>query len=131
MENYLKIAIDTDKLEEYFITYTQKPYILNNKGKNFFHFEADKPISKPLGSLFVEFINLDFKNNDTFKDFVMKYLFIPLLQELFSNSLPKSVFYEKKYYKEPSDLQANMIFPSTLLFLSLLVLFFLLLVTRS
>lgn len=113
MENYLKIAIDTDKLEEYFITYTQKPYILNNKGKNFFHFEADKPISKPLGSLFVEFINLDFKNNDTFKDFVMKYLFIPLLQELFSNSLPKSVFYEKKYYKEPSDLQLFTVILST------------------
>ena len=113
MENYLKIAIDTDKLEEYFITYTQKPYILNNNGKDFYQFEADKPISKPLGSLFIEFINLDFKNKDTFKNFIMKYLFIPLLQELFSNSLPKSIFYEKKYYKEPSDIQLFTVILST------------------
>lgn len=113
MENYLKIAIDTDKLEEYFITYTQKPYILNHKGKDFYQFEADKPISKPLGSLFIEFINLDFKNKDTFKNFIMKYLFIPLLQELFSNSLPKSIFYEKKYYKEPSDIQLFTVILST------------------
>lgn len=113
MENYLKIAINTDKLEEYFITYTQKPYIINNKGKDFYQFEPDKPISKPLGTLFIEFINLDFNNKETFKDFIMKYLFIPLLQEMFSNSLPKSIFYEKKYYKEPSDLQLFTVILST------------------
>lgn len=113
MENYLKIAIDKDKLEEYFITYTQKPYILNNNGKDFYQFGTDKPTPKTLGSLFIEFINLDFNNKDAFKDFVMKYLFIPLLQKLFSNSLPRSIFYEKKYYIEPSDIQLFTVILST------------------
>ena len=105
MTDPFKMAIDHVNLSEYFLTYTKKPYLQNFEGHNFYHFEPDKPQAKAIGSLFIEFINLDFKNKSSVQDFIFKYLFIPLLLKNNSFLPPKTIFYTLKNIPETPDLK--------------------------
>lgn len=78
-----KIAIDLKSNKEYFVTYNKKLYI--EKEKKFYIFERDKISSKPLGNLFISFLNLDMNNKLEFKNYIFKYLFIPLLLKINPN----------------------------------------------
>lgn len=105
MTDPFKMAIDHVNLLEYFLTYTKKPYLQNFEGHNFYHFEPDKPQAKAIGSLFIEFINLDFKNKSSVQDFIFKYLFIPLLLKHTSFTPPKTIFYTLKNIPETPELK--------------------------
>ena len=81
----LEIAFDLKGFQEYFIKYKKKEYIgelANGKIKTYYIFEKKKPSPENLGTFLLSFLNADFNNKETCKDFIFEYLYVNLLTQI-------------------------------------------------
>lgn len=85
----LQIAFDLKAQSEYFIKYKKKEYTdkllksyrkeTKNKTKKFYIFEKQQPTPENIGTFLLAFLNTDFNDITSCKEFIFEYLYVNLL----------------------------------------------------
>lgn len=96
----LQIAFDLKAQSEYFIKYSKKEYTdkllksyrkkTKNKTKKFYIFEKQQPTPENIGTFLLAFLNTDFNDITSCKEFIFEYLYVNLLVRINNNIYTES-----------------------------------------
>lgn len=97
--NELEIAFDTKEKFEYFIKYLSLEYegeLKKDKTKKYYIFKKQDLVPKKLGTFLLRFLNTDFKYFDSFKTFILEYMFMYLFFKIHNHISVDSIIHDEE-----------------------------------
>ena len=97
--NELEIAFDTKEKFEYFIKYLPLEYegeLTKDKTKKYYIIKKQDLVPKKLGTFLLYFLNTDFKDFDSFKTFILEYMFMYLFFKIHNHISVDSIIHDEE-----------------------------------
>ena len=95
----LEIAFDTKEKFEYFIKYLPLEYegeLTKNKKKKYYIIKKQDLVPKKLGTFLLDFLNTDFNNFNSFKTFILEYMFMYLFFKIHNHIFVDSIIHDEE-----------------------------------